>query len=201
MGLAGFAAGLFYDLPDEPPFPTTTPVAGSLRADTTIRPPNTTVRARIHGAGIKNPGTYELPADSEIIDLVKRAGGLKPGAITEGIRWREKLYEGLRVTVPTHRVLQEVRSSTRPLTNEDLIRFRRYGPDDPEEDDERNLLDLNEASRAELKDLHGIGSVLSGRILDYREQHDGFDSVSEIKEIFGIGDVTYQELKAKVTVD
>lgn len=152
------------------------------------------------GEGITRPGAYELPADSEIIDLVKTAGGLKPGAITEGLNWNRKLYDGLKLTIPTKQALRAVRSGTATLTNRDLIRFRQYGPDDPEPEEETDLLNLNEATREELQKLSGIGPVLSGRIVDYRRNNDGFERVEEIRKIFGIGDVTYQELRSQVEV-
>lgn len=188
------------NVPSEPPFPTTNPLLGSVRGDTTLTLPDTTVQARVVGDGISRPGAYELPADSEIIHLVQRAGGLKPGAITEGLNWDQNLYDGLTLTIPTHQALRAVRSGTATLTNRDLIRFRQYGPDDPEPDRDEELLNLNEATREELQDLNGIGPVLSGRIIDYRRKINGFQSVSEIKDIFGIGDVTYQELRSQVKV-
>lgn len=188
-------------LPAEPPFPTTNPLIGSIAADTSMVRPDTTVSVRVIGDGIIRPGSYELPADSEIIDLVGRAGGLKPGAITDGLSWHRKLYDGLRLTIPTRSALREVRAGERTLSNEDLIRFRRYRSDTGGEDPDSDILNLNEADRSDLKQLNGIGTVLSGRIIDYRKKHDGFDSVSDLKNIYGIGDVTYQELRSKVTIE
>lgn len=131
---------------------------------------------------------------------MKTAGGLEPGAITEGLNWNQKLYDGLKLTIPTKQALRAVRAGTAPLTNRDLIRFRQYGPDEPESEEEPELLNLNEATREELQALNGIGPVLSGRIVDYRRENDGFENVREIRNIFGIGDVTYQELRSQVEV-
>ncbi len=40
-------------------------------------------------------------------------------------------------------------------------------------------VDINTASREELMELDGIGETLASRIIEYREQHGGFDSVEE----------------------
>lgn len=195
------AAGLYLTLPEESPFTAGgSPIAAP--PDTGIRSVDTGVRVEVVGAGIENPGTYRLSPDSAIIDLVETAGGLRPGAVTSGLDWHRTLYEGLKLTVPTRAVFRDARAGTRTLSNEDLIRFRSYG-DNTEEDqpEDPDLIELNEAGRRELQRLPGIGPVLSGSIVDYRKDNDGFDRVEELMNIHGIGEVTYQELRAKVTVD
>jgi competence protein ComEA len=59
---------------------------------------------------------------------------------------------------------------------------------------------LNQASAEELTQLHGVGSVLAERIVDYRKSHDGFGSVEELVEVKGIGDKTLADLKDQVAL-
>ncbi|MFP4614322.1 MAG: ComEA family DNA-binding protein [Thiohalorhabdus sp.] len=61
-------------------------------------------------------------------------------------------------------------------------------------------LDINEANAEELTALNGVGQVLAERIVAYREDHDGFDSVAELEEVDGIGAKTLESLQEKVTV-
>ena len=61
-------------------------------------------------------------------------------------------------------------------------------------------LDLNSATLEELIDLPGIGPVLAGRILEYRETHGGFKSVEELLEIRGIGPKKLAQLRERVRV-
>lgn len=49
-------------------------------------------------------------------------------------------------------------------------------------------LDLNTATREELMELPGIGEVLAGRILAYREANGAFFSVEELLNIEDIGE-------------
>lgn len=154
------------------------------------------VQVKIVGNGIVNPGTYTLNEDSEVIDLVRTAGGLEPGAIRAGIDWHQQVFEGLTLTVPTRETLKSVRSGTEVLSNEDLIRFRQYEP--PESD--TNLININEARAAELQTLPGIGPVLSGRIIKYRSDHGPFRSTKDLKRILGLGQKTYQRIRSRVTI-
>ncbi len=62
------------------------------------------------------------------------------------------------------------------------------------------LVDLNSASRSELRSLPGIGPKLADRIIHYREQHGRFDSVSDLKRVSGIGDRKLDALRLLVTV-
>ncbi len=48
-------------------------------------------------------------------------------------------------------------------------------------------VNLNKASAAELQRLHGIGKVLSQRIVDYREENGPFQSIDELDNVSGIG--------------
>lgn len=61
-------------------------------------------------------------------------------------------------------------------------------------------LDINEASSEELERIRGIGPVLAGRIVTYRQKQGGFDSVEELKKVKGIGPVTFKEIKPYVTL-
>ena len=60
-------------------------------------------------------------------------------------------------------------------------------------------VDLNRASAEQLTALNGVGEVLAGRILEYREAHGGFDSVTQLEEVRGIGAKTLADLEGQVT--
>jgi competence protein ComEA len=56
-------------------------------------------------------------------------------------------------------------------------------------------ISLAQATEAQLETLDGIGPALAGRILQYREQHGGFRSLDELKEVSGIGDKRFEALR------
>src|SRR5713226_2716716 len=61
-------------------------------------------------------------------------------------------------------------------------------------------IDLNQAERAELLQLPGIGDNLAQRIEDYRREHGAFRSVDELTLVRGIGPATLERVRSWVQV-
>ena len=62
-------------------------------------------------------------------------------------------------------------------------------------------VDLNTAPVDELVRLPGIGEVLAGRIVAYREAHGRFASVDELVAVSGIGPVVLEGIRELVTIE
>ena len=56
-------------------------------------------------------------------------------------------------------------------------------------------LNLNKVSLSELVAIKRVSLKLSQRIIEYRNLHQGFGSLAELKDIKGIGDQRYEKLK------
>jgi competence protein ComEA len=61
-------------------------------------------------------------------------------------------------------------------------------------------VDLNQAERAEILQLPGIGAARAQAILNYRRSHGGFRTVDELRNIHGIGSATLERLRPWVSV-
>ena len=61
------------------------------------------------------------------------------------------------------------------------------------------VIDINRADSEELMTLPGIGPELSRRILDYRNTHGSFTSLTELLHIEGIGEATLESLLPYIT--
>ncbi len=62
-------------------------------------------------------------------------------------------------------------------------------------------LNLNLATAADLDTLPGIGPAYAARILDYRQQHNGFTDAGQLGNVRGIGPKTLAKLKPLVYVE
>lgn len=61
-------------------------------------------------------------------------------------------------------------------------------------------IDVNEAERAALVQLPGIGDTLAGRIEEQRRRHGPFRSVEDLRQVPGIGPATLERLRPWVRV-
>jgi len=71
-------------------------------------------------------------------------------------------------------------------------------PGSPRDSDGR--ININQASRSELMDLPGIGSVLSERIVDYRRLNGPFTTIDDLRNVSGIGEKRFETIRDRVTV-
>ncbi len=63
-----------------------------------------------------------------------------------------------------------------------------------------NKININLADLSELDSLPGIGPARAQDIIDYRKENGQFQSIEELKNISGIGDKTFENLKDSVTI-
>ncbi|MCG0276701.1 MAG: helix-hairpin-helix domain-containing protein [Thermosediminibacteraceae bacterium] len=139
----------------------------------------------VHVAGaVKNPGVYELDEGSRVIDAVKAAGGYLPEADIASINLAKKLHDEDKLYIP--------RVGESPATGD-------AGSGGGSSSDGR--IDINSAGLEELDRLPGIGPALAQRIIDYRNQHGPFKSVEELKNVSGIGEKRFEEIKNLVKVN
>lgn len=62
-------------------------------------------------------------------------------------------------------------------------------------------IELNSASKDELMKVYGIGSVISERIVKYRNLLGGFYNVSQLNEVYGIDSAKYIEIYENFYID
>lgn len=62
------------------------------------------------------------------------------------------------------------------------------------------MVNINKASKEELKNLKGIGDTRAQDIIEYRKKNGDFKSVDELEKVKGIGPGTMKQIRANVTV-
>lgn len=67
-------------------------------------------------------------------------------------------------------------------------------------DPEVAIVDLNTAPPERLDSLPGIGPVLAGRIVEFRQRHGPFRSVEELRAVRGVGPRLLERLRSRVCV-
>ncbi|MDI6892366.1 MAG: helix-hairpin-helix domain-containing protein [Actinomycetota bacterium] len=141
----------------------------------------------VHVCGaVKTPGVYELEANERVVKAIEMAGGATEEAKLDTLNLAAKLVDGQKIYVPREGETAPVVSSASGGSNSTVS---------------TGLVNLNTATLDELDTLPGIGPVLAQRIIDYREAHRGFTSISELQEVSGIGPKKFADIKDKVTVN
>ncbi|MDP3730998.1 MAG: helix-hairpin-helix domain-containing protein [bacterium] len=61
-------------------------------------------------------------------------------------------------------------------------------------------ININTADKQELEKITGVGPVIAQRIIDYRQTNGPFQTIEEIKEVNGIGDIKFEKMKNEITI-
>lgn len=145
----------------------------------------TEVAVHVTGA-VTAPGVLHLPAGARVADAVAAAGGATVVADPGLLNLAREVRDGEQVVVP------ELGDPAPAQTAGDGSTAGAGGASGP--------VDLNQATAEQLEALPGIGPVLAGRILEFREANGGFTEVGQLREVPGIGEKRFQELAEQVRV-
>jgi competence protein ComEA len=139
------------------------------------------------GGKVRRPGIQRLPAGSRVADALRAAGGVRPGANTDGLNRARILVDGEQVLVG--RPAPAPGPGTMPGAGAAGAGGAVTGaaPTAP--------ISLNTATADQLDTLPGVGPVLAQHIIDHRTRHGGFRSVDELREVNGIGDRRFADLR------
>lgn len=66
---------------------------------------------------------------------------------------------------------------------------------------ELKKIDINDADSAAWESLNGIGPVLAGRIVRFRDKLGGFYAISQIRETYGLPDSTFVKIQASLQLN
>lgn len=141
----------------------------------------------IDGA-VNKPGVYQCLEGDRVNDVIIMAGGLLENAYTKNINKARKLEDGEKIYI-----LEDGEEVFNVALFEESI----YNTG---ESNITNKININNASKDMLMKLDGIGEVYAERIIDYREKNK-FKNIEEIKNIKGIGDKTFENIKDKITIN
>ncbi|GAA3093185.1 hypothetical protein GCM10010464_65990 [Pseudonocardia yunnanensis] len=162
-----------------------TPAAGA-------SPPQPSVPLVVSVSGrVQRPGLVEVPAGARVADVVHAAGGALPGTDLAAVNLARRVVDGEQVAVGVPPAPDAVPAAGAggpvPL-----------GPARPGAPPGR--VDLNTATVEQLDVLPGVGPVTAQRILEWRTRHGRFARVEQLREIEGIGERRFAQLRELVKV-
>jgi competence protein ComEA len=141
----------------------------------------------VHVVGaVATPGLYHLPADARVADAIAAAGGPTADAAPDRLNLAARLADGQQIVVPR---ANDPPSPSSLGTGSGAGAGAIVGP-----------VNLNTATVEQLDALPGIGPALARAIVDHRERHGRFRSTRELRDVRGIGERKFADIRGLVTV-
>ena len=156
--------------------------AGGVRVERKATTPSGAAGAGlyVHVAGaVRRPDLYRLRDGSRVAAAIQKAGGPSPRAELSGVNLAAPVEDGQQIVVPG--------AGARPAGG-----GRRPAGGGGAK------ISLASATVEQLDQLDGIGPTLAKRIVGYRDEHGGFRSLDELKQVEGIGEKRFEALRHAV---
>ncbi len=135
---------------------------------------------------VKNPGVVTLKNDKRLSDAVKLVGGVTNDADLNNINLALKLEDEMHYIIPKKGEIISNSSNNVSLGNNST--------------NENGKININTATIEQLDQIPGIGEATANKILNYREEVGSFKSIEEIKNVSGIGDKKYENMKEFICI-
>lgn len=149
-----------------------------------------TIVVDINGA-VKKPGIYELNEGMRVNDAIDAAGGF-----TEDVN-----SDYVSKNINKARILRDEEKIYIPCIEDDISLIEENIADNNANINTFNgKININTASKEQLITLKGIGDAFAQRIIDYRNDKK-FSNIEDIKNVKGIGDKTFEQIKDYIRVE
>lgn len=151
--------------------------------DLNTTPPETvpaTVTVHICGA-VSSPGVVTLPAGSRVKDALEQAGGFSAKADTVSVNLAEIITDGQQIVIYEQSDAQNAVGTAKGKS--------------PAAAPSGLPVSVNHGSLEALMLLDGIGEKTAQKIMDYRKAQGGFKTLEELKNVPGIGEKKFEQIK------
>ena len=155
-----------------------------------IETENTQEKIMVHIIGeVKNQGVVVLESGARIVDAIEAAGGETDEADLTKLNLANILNDGEKIKVPKKgEEQQEYITSTSGLETSE------------ENKTESQKININTANLEELTKLPGIGEATANKIISYRKETGKFKTIEDLKNVPGIGNSKFDNLKDMITI-
>ncbi len=130
---------------------------------------------------VRKPGVYSLEEGSRIVAAIEAAGGFLEEAGTEAVNLAAPAVDGMQITVPDQEAAENQKKQA--------------------EEESRGRIDLNHATVEELCRLPGIGEAKAEAIAAYRDEIGRFHSIEQIKNVSGIGENLFKQIRDSIYIE
>lgn len=145
---------------------------------------NNTIVVYICGA-VKENKVITLNENSRICDAIEAVGGLTDKADLTNINLAYILEDGEKIYIPNKG--EEIETTSNSFNNIN-------------NNSKTNKININKATQTELETIPGIGPSTALKIINYRKENGKFLKIEDIKNISGIGENKFENIKNYICV-
>ena len=148
----------------------------------------------IHITGeVEEEGVIELEKGARISHAIEEAGGTTEEADFSNVNLAYSLSDGQKVKIPNINEKDEEIIVVEEKAGDNIII---EGNKSKEE-----KININKAAQTEIETLPGIGPSTALKIITYRNEHGKFKNIEDIKNVSGIGDSKFENIKEYICVE
>ncbi len=168
-----------------------------------------TMKVDIKGE-VKKPNIYSATQDDRVIDIITKAGGLTKNADTSIINLSKKVKDEMVIIIYSKKEIKEYKQTKEKqqqvleiCEQEDVKNdacIDQENESNLESSETHGLININTATIEQLQTLPKIGQSKAKSIISYREKNNGFKTIEEIKNVSGIGESVFDQIKNLITI-
>lgn len=132
---------------------------------------------------VVNPQVIEMKDGDRLIDAVEKCGGMTENADKNAVNLALLLKDEDHYVIPKIGENLQLNTSSNNKSSQN-----------------NNLVNINTADKTTLISLPSIGEKTAEKIIQYRETNGNFKSIDDIKNINGIGEKKFEQIKDLITV-
>lgn len=148
---------------------------------------NTNIKVYITGE-VKNQGVIELEEGARIADAIEKAGGKTEQANLKNVNLAYQLEDGQKIYIPN---INDIETEVIDDGASGIVGDTTAA---------QGIININKADENELQSLNGIGESLASSIVEYRKENGKFETIEDLKNVPGIGESKFENIKAYIKV-
>ena len=139
---------------------------------------------------VANEGIIKIKKDSRLVDGIEKAGGTTDEADLYKVNLAYQVKDGQKIYIPN-------------INDKEIQEYITEEPGDSiiiEGKENKSKVNINTATQTELETLSGIGPSTALKIINYRKENGEFKQIEDIKNIPGIGEAKFENIKEEICV-
>lgn len=144
---------------------------------------------------VSNPGVFTLDSGKRLDDAIKMAGGVTNNADLNRINLAMNIEDSQHYIIPKIGENTSVESTAQGENSS--VQQANIASNSTNSSAKINI---NSADEKTLESIPGVGPSTSKKIVDYRNKEGKFNSIEDIKNVTGIGDKKFENMKEYIDV-